>query len=280
MSQTFNDNEPGPNDLISDDALARWLGSQANRRGCIAAGRCLVERAVLPAYEEGAALPESVVVRVRLTDTLRRAWVRRLEAVAAAASATPRGRRELPPLPVRIVRIVQRSDVGTATRYDLTLADQDGETLLQDLRAMDLLTWHRLRPIAFDARMVLPPLSKGQAALWHDEIGQAMRSAEHASLCDEESEAMEIRGILRDLSESARGWAWSEEDPYPRGVARIEHNGAVGWPRGPLLKEVRAQMGKVSRVALRRARVDLGWNAADWRIETAYIRVWAGKVKP
>lgn len=272
-------NAPPDENLISDEMNARWLGNQAARRGCVAAGRSLVDPSVMGAYQEGAAHAETSSHRARLTDAERKSWIRRLEAVAAATSRQPQARREPPPLPARIVRVVQRADVGTATRYDLTLSGEDGEITLQDLRAADLLTWSRLRPIALDSLMVLPSLSKGQGQLWHDEVRRAMREAERGVLGDEDSEAMRVRAILRDLSSSARKWEWSEEDDKPRGVARIEHNGWTGWPRGALTKEVRAHMGSVSYVAFRRARASLGWSEAEWRIETARILVWATKEK-
>ena len=106
-----------------------------------------------------------------------------------------------------------------------------------------------------------------------------MADREVARQDPEDSEAMEVRQLLADITSSARLWTWSEEDPYPRGIARVEHDGLVGWPRGPLVREVRAAMGAVSRVALRRAREALGWRAYDWRLETAYLRVWATKPK-
>lgn len=270
---------PDPAVVVLDADIARWLGHHAARRGCFAAGRSLVPDDLHAAYDDGAigadSDPQARSPQVRLTQARRKVWLRAIEAAADPRPAEQITSARVDPLPATILHLVQRADVGTATRYDLTLGPAASPVVLRDLRGADLLTWERLRPIALDARLVLPSLTKGQRPLWLAEVQRAVAGAECVQLDDEDSDAMEIRSILRQLTEAARTWTWTEEDTYPRGIARILYAGLDGWPRGPLVREVRAALGRVSRVSLRRARADLGWVSRDWRIETAYLRVWA-----
>ena len=256
-----------PPTLTAQDA--RWLGYQARKRGAVARGRRLVSEDRLEDYEAGASAADGVTFRPGMLDEAARR--RLMRALTAPDDEEDRP----PPLPITLERIVQRVDVGTATRYDLTLSAGRVVFTLSDLRATDILRWESLRPMALDARVVLPPLKKGQAAAWLAQVQVALDAATVQEQEPEDSEAMEVRALLRDLATTARSWAWSEDDSVPHGIARIEHQGMVGWPRGALTREVRAQLGQhASRVAFRRARQALGWCARDWKIETAHVRVW------
>ena len=184
-------------------------------------------------------------------------------------------RRKVPPLPVEILGMVKRPDVGTATRYNVTLRKGEREAVLRDLCASDLLTWSRLRPIAMDCGMVLHNLENGQAAKWLEAVEAALDAAVVVPLTPEESEAGEIIDVIGDIIDNAREWEWSEDDRQPRGIALINHDGMRGWTRGPIQDALRARIGRVSRVALSRSLSHLGLVRADWRIETAYVRVWA-----
>jgi len=254
--------------------FATWLGHQAARRGRISEGLSLLPHEYEAPFLAGTSLPEDLTIGCPLGDNAKRRWLRHL---GGDTEREPERKAKL--LAVRITRAVRRVDVGTATRYDIWLRrtkEQDPvvDYELRDMLANDILIWNRLRPVALDAGLVLAPLAKGQAILWLEEVERAIACARVEHLEAEESETMELVTVLRDLTESSRPWTWSEDDPYPRGLARIEHDGKAGWVRSVLLREVRNQLGRVSRVAMRRARVHLGWQSADWRIETAYLRVW------
>jgi hypothetical protein len=192
-----------------------------------------------------------------------------------ALGGDPEPKKRALPLPIAIVDLVRRPDVGTHSRYDLTIARGTRRAILRDLVASDLLTYSRLRPIALDAGLVLAELSQGQGALWIAEVERAMASARIVPLAPEESDTGELIEALEEVMASAREWAWSEEDTYPRGIARITQAGYEGWTRGPLLDALRARYGRLSRVALSRALGHLGLARADWRIESGYLRVWA-----
>ena len=249
---------------------ARWLGRQAARRDRVDAGRLLVPPALARDYDEGADAPDYPPVRPGILDeTARRRLLR-----ALGGTAPERTEREVPPLAASIARLVQRADVGTATRYDRSLQAGARVVELLDLRASDLLDWAALRPIALDARLVLPRLAKGQADLWLAEVERAIAEVEVRQLEPEGSEAMECRDLLLQLAEASRPWEPSEDEPTPRGLVAIVRGGQIGWPRGLLLREVRSHLGRVSRVALHRACVSLGWESADWRCEALYLRVW------
>ena len=248
---------------------ARWLGYQAKKRNAVGRGRRLVSEDRLDDYDAGANAADGVTFRPGMLDeAARRRLLRALSAPVDEEDGPP-------PLPIILEQIVQRLDVGTATRYDLTLSAGPKVFTLSDLRATDLLRWENLRPVALDARVVLPPLKKGQAAAWLAQVQRALSAATVEEQEPEDSEAMEVRALLRDLATTARPWSWSEDDPVPHGIARIEYQDMVGWPRGALTREVRAQLGQhASRVAFRRARESLGWRARDWKIETAHVRAW------
>lgn len=256
--------------LVVDETLARWLGLQAAREGAIADARAWIDPSVVDAFEAGAGLPASTILRHGLTEARRKAYIRELQRLGSRRAPVATGA-----LPASIVKIVQRKDVGTSTRYDMTLRSGKGKTVeLRDLRATDILSWERLRPIACDARMVLPSLGRGEGGRWVEEVERAMESVEECEMAPEESEAMEIRQALLEMAMAARPWTWTADDPMPVGLARIDRGPLVGWTRGPMQQEVRTRMGRVSRVALRRAIVSLGWVRREWEVETAYLRVW------
>lgn len=255
---------------VLSPAAARWLGVTAARLGgqAIEAGRELAVDA-LEAYEEGLAMPEGARVPCPVSDAERKSLVRRLGKEAATEDV----------LPVTITHLRQRKDIGTATRYDIRIVMAGRpEADLRDLRAVDLLSWYRFRIIAADARLVLPPLSRAGAPAWMEAVQAAMDTAELAELSPEESEAMEIRAIVSDLIDSARAWAWAEDDAYPVGLVRIEDTGRHGWPRGPIMRELRVRLGKVSRVATSRAVLSLGLTAQEWRVGERSIRVWCRSI--
>lgn len=252
---------------------ARWLGHEAAKRGKQARGRAFVPENLLAEYDEGTRLSGFPPVRPGVLDENARRRIKR----CLDGDEESDSRRKVPPLDVAIKRLVQRADVGTATRYDVLLEFGDKAVQLRDLRASDLLAFDRIRPIAFDARLVLPPLRKGQGEMWVAEVERAMEKVETIEMEPEGSEAMEIRELLYSLTISSRPWTWAEDDPFPRGIARISHDDRYGWVRGTLMHEIRSEMGRVSRVALHRACLSLGWTNADWRIETAYLRVWSVK---
>jgi len=255
-------------------AIAMWLGWQAARTGRTDEGRALVPDEVIESYDKGVGLPDGVGMICPAPEALRRRLMRRL-------GGDPEPRKQIPPLTITISELVRRPDIGTGTRYNVTLQRAERKATLRDLVASDLLTWSHLRPIALDAGMVLANLEQGQVKLWLAEVERAMDSAQVVPLLPEESEAGEIIDLLSEAIDAAQLWEWAEEDPYPRGVARIEWQGMVGWTRGPIQDALRARLGKVSRVALSRSLAHLGLARLDWRIETAYVRVWARKaVKP
>ena len=256
--------------------LARWVGGQAERRGRYDDGLTLVPEELVPSYVEGAQVaridPRPIRAPAEVDEPRRRRLLRLLDARHEAAG----GERHAPPLEVAVVSARQRRDIGTATRYDLVLGLHGQECDLRDLRAGDVLDYRRLRPIALDAaRLALPGLRRGQGPLWDAAVQGAMASAEVVELEPGQSEALEIREALSDAIEAAHPWTWSDEDPYPRGIAAITYHSQTGWPRGPLLREVRAAIGRVSRVALSRACRSLDLTAREWRVETAHLRVWA-----
>ena len=231
-------------------ATARWLGVTAARLGgrAIEIGRELAGDAQ-GAYDEGLALPRGARVPCPISDAERKSLVRRLGKAQADEGV----------LPVTITHLRQRKDIGTATRYDVRIVMAGRpEADLRDLRAVDLLSWYRFRIIAADARIILPPLTRAGAPAWMEAVQAAMDTAELAELSPEESEAMEIRAIVSDLIDSARGWTWAEDDTYPVGLVRIEDAGRQGWPRGPIMRELRVRLGRVTRVATSRAVVSLG----------------------
>jgi hypothetical protein len=248
-------------------AVATWLGWQAARLDRIDEGRAVVSPDLADAYERGVALPEEMSVICPGGENLRRRLLRRL-----GGDTDPK--RRVPPLEVVIAGMVQRRDVGTATRYDVTLRRGDRSVTLRDLVASDVLTWSRLRPIAMDAGMVLSDLEKGQARMWLAEVERAMGSARIVQLSPDESEAGEIMDVLRDIMEIAQTWEWSEDDTYPRGIARVVLDGKEGWTRGPIEDAMRAKLGRVGRVQKSRALAAMGLSRAEWRYGAAYVRVW------
>ena len=251
-------------------AVAAWLGWQAARLGRVDEGRDLVPADLMGHYDGGADLPESISMMCPGGENLRRRLLRRL-------GGDPEPKRTVRPLAVSIVGMVRRPDVGTATRYNVTLERDGRRVVLRDLVASDLLTFSRLRPIAMDAGLVLAELEKGQARLWLAEVERATDSALVVPLAPEESEAGEILDTIAEIMADAREWTWSDDDTYPRGIALVRHDGMEGWTRGPVQDAIRARLGRVSRVALSRSLAHLGMVRADWRIETAYVRVWARK---
>jgi hypothetical protein len=267
--------DPGPGggmeaepDWTAQDA--RWLGAHAARRQVADLGRCLVPDHLLSAYDEGLALPVGTSASPGvLPEKIRRRLLRRLDGAQDGGDA--------PPVPVSIVSLLMRSDIGTATRYDATIADDARTVTLRDLRAEDLLTWEHLRPIAMDARMVLPPLTKSQAKQWLAVLRLAIEGAEVVPMEALGSEAVEVRDVIADILETAPWWEPSEDDPFPRGIVAIRQDDLVGWPRGQIVRRLRAECGTVGRIALRRACLALGLHAADWRFGDSYIRVWARK---
>lgn len=253
-------------------AIAAWLGWHAARKGRTEEGKELIPEEMLPSYEMGTDLPEDISMTCPAPEPLRRRLLRRL-------GGPPEPRRKAPPIEIEIVELVRRPDIGTATRYDLVLRKGEKRARMCDLRASDMLTWSRLRPIAMDSGMVLPPLERGQASQWLTAVEKALEGAASVPLAPEESEAGEIAEIVTDILETAPTWEWSDEDPYPRGIARVVNDGREGWVRGPIMDAIRTRLGKVSRVALVRALRHLNLRRAEWRIETAYLRVWCRPLK-
>lgn len=249
-------------------AIATWLGWQAARKGREDEGRDLIPESMEPSYDAGRALPDDMSVVCPAPETLKRKLLRRL-------GGEPDRKRKVKPLDVKIVGMVKRPDVGTATRYNVTIQKGDRAATLRDLCASDLLTWSRLRPIAMDAGMVLHNLERGQAVKWLEAVEAALEKAVVVPLAPEESEAGEIIDLISDIISSARPWEWSEDDQHPRGIALVVHDGVKGWTRGPIQDVLRAKLGRVSRVALSRSVRHLGLARADWRIGSSYIRVWA-----
>lgn len=254
-------------------AIATWLGWQAARKDRIDAGRGIVPEVMAEHYDRGVELPEEVSMTCPAPEPVRRRLLRRL-------GGDPEPQRRVPPIGVSIVEMVRRPDVGTGSRYNVVLDRGGKRASLRDLVASDLLTWSHLRPVALDAGMVLASLEQGQAALWLAEVERAMGSATVVPLTPEESEAGEIIDTLSEIMEAAQEWVWAEDDAYPRGIALVKHGGREGWTRGPMQDALRARLGRVSRVALSRSLAHLGLVRADWKIETAYVRVWARAVKP
>jgi len=261
--------EPAGNPEMTP-ALATWLGWQAARYSRIVEGRRLLSAEMWPPYDIGLSLPEDMSVLCPGGDSVRRRWLRKLGGEAVPDRREP----AVQALAARIVSATRRQDVGTATRYDVTLRKGDRVVELRDLRAADLLSWQALRPIALDCGIALPPLVRGQGKLWMQEVENALEDARTVPLAADESDAGEIIVLLEDLTRHAREWQWSEDEPYPVGIRKIIHHANVGWPRGIVQKEIRAELGRVSRVAAARARRHLGWVEAEWKIETASIRVW------
>ena len=267
--------------VLTFDADAIWLGWHAARIGVVDLARAYVPPNYRDRYDEGATLPDDLrVFAAGLSEADRKRLLRTLHAIGGPKKDEEAGPK---PLAVSIVSIVQRQDIGTATRYDLELECAGRTAKIADLRASDLLAWERLRPIALDSCLVLPRLGKGQGDLWIAEVQRAMDGVRQVEQDPEDSEAMELRELLADITASARLWVPSEDEPYPVGVARIEYDGWTGWTRGPLIREARAHLCTVGRVALRRARESLGWRAAQWNIkigstgQEVYVRVWAIK---
>jgi hypothetical protein len=249
-------------------AVATWLGWQAARKDRITEGRDLVPEEYEPNYDVGTTLPEDMSVVCPAPDALRRKLLRWL-------GGEPEKKRKAVPIDVKLSDVVRRKDIGTATRYDVTLERRGKVVRLRDLLAGDLLTWSRLRPVALDAGLVMPDLDRGQGKLWLLEVEQAIEEAKTVQLAPEESEAGEIMDVLTDIISDAPVWEWAEDDPYPRGVARVVKDGREGWTRGPVQDAIRAKLGRVSRVQLTRALRHLELSRSDWRIETAYVRVWS-----
>lgn len=245
---------------------AMWLGQRAAQAGAAEKGRELVPAEMIPYYEQGLALPEGTsVTGVTLPAATRKRLLRQL-------GAPPEADVEVP---LRLDSIHVREDIGTASRYDVTLTSYGRTVTLRDLRGADLLRWERLREIAVDQRLILPSIQGEQKKRWLTLLSRAMERATVAPMEALGSEAIEVRDIIASAMSEARDWSWSEEDPYPRGIARVVWGSMEGWPRGALMREIRSSCGSVGRVALRRALVDLRLEAIDWRIETAHLRVWA-----
>jgi len=254
---------------ITDATLARWIGLQAAKYNVLRPARALIHPGALAAFQAGAELPASTRLPHGLTEAERSHWLRELRRVGGKTdepAATD--------LPVTIVRLVQRHDVGTGTRYDVTLRANGKEYLLRDLIAADLLSFERLRPIACDARLVLDPLPKGGAKLWTAEVRRAMDEVQVRDMAPEESDAMDIRHRLLAMATAARKWEYAPDDTRPIGLSVIERGGLIGWPREPMQHELRSRMGKVGRVALRRATESLGWVAREWKYPGHGIYVW------
>lgn len=266
---------------LSTEVEARWLGLQSVRAGCIEAARALVVKEVAAHFEMGTSLPPESSLPSGMSPARRVRYVRELDRLARIIE-----RPSMSEFPVQIVRIVQRRDVGTASRYDVTLKTARRQAVLCDLLAVDLLNYPRLQPIACDAGMVLPMLSKGGAKMWNEEVDRAMENREVRDLEAEESEAMEIKQILIDMAKMSTPWTWAEDNPMPVGLASIDYHDKIGWLRATMLREVRARLGKVTRVAFARAIKACGWVRIDWHIETSYLRVyscskdvWMGRIR-
>ena len=249
-------------------AIATWLGWQAARKDRVEEGRSIVPEEYEPSFDVGVALPEEVSVVCPAPDSLRRKLLRWL-------GGEPDKKRKTAPIDVSLGEITRRKDIGTSTRYDVELSRRGKSVVLRDLLAGDLLTWSRLRPIALDAGLVLPDLDRGQGKLWLLEVERAIEEATTVQLAPEESEAGEIMDVLLDIISDAPTWEWADDDTYPRGVSRVVKDDREGWTRGPVQDAIRAKLGRVSRVQLTRALRHMSLSRSDWRIETAYVRVWS-----
>ena len=249
-------------------AAATWLGWQAAKMDRLEEGRDLVPVSLEEHYEKGVTLPDDISVMCPGGENMRRRLMRRL-------GGDPEPKRRAPPLEVSIAGITQRKDVGTSTRYDVELIKGERSIMLRDLLAGDLLTWSRLRPIALDCGVVLQNLEQGQVKLWLAEVERAMGSARVVKLSQDESEAGEILDVLQDIMADAQTWEWADDDPYPRGIARVVFGEMEGWTRGPMQDAIRAKIGRVGRVQLARALRSLGLSRREWKVESAYVRVWA-----
>lgn len=254
---------------VTTDRLARWLGLQAARMGVLRPGRELIHPSVIAVYEAGGALPADSKLTHGLTDGERSRWVRELRRVGGQVPET-----SAPELPAVIAKLVQRHDIGTGTRYDMTLRADGKDYVLRDLLAVDLLSWERIRPIACDAGLVLPALKKGGGDLWTAEVKRAMEVREVRLMVPEESETVDMRHRMMEMAMAARRWEYSEDDPRPIGLALIERDTLIGWPREPMKNELRARIGRLSRVALPRAVSSLGWVAREWRYPGGSVHVW------
>lgn len=263
--------------LITDVLSARWLGSSAAEAGVADECRPLVDPSIVGEYDLGVSMPGAVRAPASM-EPKERQRLRRV--IKARGGEKERGD---PPsaLPCAIVSIVQVADIGIDTRYIVTLEAKGRRAHLRDLKASDLLNFERVRPIALDARMVLPRLAKGQDSLWLDEVGRAMDVAEVVDADEEGTEARELRQRMSDIARVARTWTYGEDTPRPEGIMRVAHDGRVGWTRGPMLDELRRVSGSLNRTALRRAREALGWSAEEWQIPTGedrvFVRVWGCK---
>jgi len=254
---------------VTEDRLARWLGLQAAKLGVMRAGRELVHPSMVAAYDIGAALPADTKLTHGLTEAQRARWIRELRKVGGQLPET-----SAPELPAVIARLVQRHDIGTGTRYDVTLRSRGRDYVLRDLLAKDLLSFEAIRPIACDACLVLPALKKGGADLWTEEVARAMESVEIRSMVPEESTTVDMRHRMMEMAMAARRWEYAADDTRPIGLVHILRGDLIGWPREPMKQELRARIGRLSNVALPRAVNSLGWAAREWKYENRSVHVW------
>lgn len=254
---------------VTEERLARWLGLQAAKMGVLRPGRELIHPSALGAYDAGAALPADTKLTHGLTEGQRSRWIRELRKVGGQLPETAS-----PELPATIMRLVQRHDIGTGTRYDVTLRSRGKDYVLRDLLAKDLLSFEAIRPIACDACLVLPALKKGGADLWTAEVARAMESVEIRSMVPEESVTVDMRHRMMEMAMAARRWEYAPDDTRPIGLVHIVRGDLIGWPREPMKQELRARIGRLSNVALPRAVNSLGWAAREWKYENRSVHVW------
>lgn len=268
---TFHDvPETDEEERVTDPVLARWLGLQAARMGVLRPAQDLIHPLAIGAYRTGADLPASTKLPHGLTESQRSHWIRELRRVGGRL---PEKAGDVS-LPATIVRMVQRHDIGTGTRYDVTLRSGGKDYTLRDLISKDLLEWERLRPIAFDARLVLPPLGKVERPLWLAEVARAMETVDVRAMVPEESETVDMRNRMLEMAVAARRWEYAPEDTRPIGLVHILRGELIGWPREPMKGELRSRIGRLSRVGLPRAVQSLGWVAREWKYENRSVHVW------